>query len=229
MIIVIIIAVIAVIAAIVVLVVLPDDEDKRKKYLTKLTQLVEGQMAEIEGAENSFRIRFRYHERDFVYEDILDKGFQEQPVQRGYLKLATGTDLVLSFTERERASLISGDSQFSASSAWRKNLNRSRQAKKLKSFGIYTNNQAFADALMDDDEVINIFADFKNVDHRGHPFMAMEILNGELVLRFYSQAGYQPNLFDLESNVSKIENFLGILLKMAELIHKIGYRQGFII
>jgi len=223
------IAVIVVIAAIVVLVVLPDTEDKRKKYLSGLAHLVEGQMTLIDGTENSFRIQFRYRDRDFLYEDIIEKGFQDHSLHRGYLKLGTQTNLVLSFTERERSSIISSGTQVDSTTAWRRNLNRSRQAKTLKSFGIYTNNQPFVDALMADDEVVSVFAGLKNVDHRGHPFMALDIREGDLVMRFYSEAGYHPNLFDLENNVSKIENYLGILMKMADRIRAIGYHQRFIL
>ncbi len=224
---VIVLAVIAVIAAIVVLVFLPDTEDKRKKYLTKLTHLVEGQMSLLEGTEDCFRIRFRYQEHDFVFEDIIDKSFQGQAHQQGYLKLKTGTDLVLSFTERERSSLLQSGAVSGIS--WQKNMGHTRQAKKLRAFGIYTNNQGFVDALMADDEVVNFFAGFKNVDHRGHPFMALEILEGDLVLRLYAEAGYRPSLFDLQNNVSRIEGFLGILLKMHAKIRSIGYNKGFIL
>ena len=212
------ILVIGIIALIVVLFFLPETEDRRKKYLNKFSQLVEGNLETIEGSDNSYRVRFRYQGNDFIYEDIEEEEFRQRKYHQGYLKAPTGTDLVLSFMEKERSTIVETGAARARSNAL--------TSRKLKAFEIYSNNQMLAEALMADDEVVDIFAAFKNVDHRGHPFMAMEILEGCLVLRFYSTEGFKPSLFSLQNNVSAVEGFLDRMVKVIRKVQRIREEKG---
>jgi len=220
--------IVAIVAAIVILMVLPDNEDKRKNYLAQLAKLLEGQCDLIEGTEDCYRVQFNFRGKNFIYEDIMEEGFQQRRFQRGYLKVPLGINLVLSFTERERSTLVENATLRNIGTGWHKNLGNSRSAKKMSAFDIYTNNQGLVDVLMADEEILNMFAGFKNIDSRGHPFMALDILEGYLILRFYSREGFKPDLIDLQDNVSRIEGYLDLLSRMVDKIQRQASDKGFL-
>jgi len=198
----------------------PDPDEKRKNYLSDLAHLLEGQKEAIGGAGHSSRIRFHYQGEDFIFEHIEEEGFQGKAYHQGYLKVNTKTDLVVSFSEKERAKLLASAKAKNAGTTW--------LPPKLKTLQLYTNHQVWADRLMADQEVVDTLAQFKNVDGRGHPFMAMEILDGVLVLRFYAKEGFKPSLFNLQTNVSRIEEFLDLMVRLVRKIRAIGIQKGFI-
>ena len=184
-------------------------EDVREKYLDDLARFLEGKKEKLEQPENSFKIIFHHDDREFVFEDIEDYGFQTSNY-KGVLKRQTTSKLTMSFTERTK-SMFRTDRQ-TVQDGWIDHSGEMRMGKPLDRFHLYTNNAEVAAGLISDSEVFNVFKGFMNVDMRGHPVMSLEIIEGVITLRFHPRGNLKPNLIDLRNNVTTIENFFDKLV-----------------
>ena len=197
-------------------------QDKRKAYLKKLKDFLEGNLESIEGEDDSYRITFHYKNNEFVYEDIQQHTFGDRVFYQGYLRVNTGTNLVLSFTERERTAMRDSVSSLQdIHSPWKQNIGKVMLPEDLNRFKLFTNEPALAQRLLADEEVVKIFVKFINMDRRAHPVMSLEVLEGIVVLRFYSSGGFRPSLFDLVENYTAIEPYLEIMTYMTGRIRKV--------
>ncbi len=94
--------------------------------------------------------------------------------------------------------------------------------KVFKEFSIFSNRPDVARELFKDDAVVRVFAKFKNKDVRGKPEMALEVVDGVLMLKFYP-LGHQlePMIFDLRQNVSLIQDYLEDMIIVYRQVKKI--------
>jgi hypothetical protein len=111
----------------------------------------------------------------------------------------------MSFTEQTKAMLRSEGHKLQ--DGWVDYSGGVKMREPLNIFHLHTNNSEVAKILLNDPEVFNIFKGFINFDSRGHPMMSLEVLDGVITLRFHSQGALEPNLLDLRSNVTTIENY----------------------
>lgn len=189
-----------------------DTQVTRKKYLEDLAHYVSGQLSPSEQYENAYKIEFSYEGRNYVFEDIKDEGLKDMIYSKGLLRVKTPFDLIINFMEVQRTTLM-------AKSNTTKGVN---VPKKLNQFAIFTNMPDKTNQLFHDEEIVKIFAKYKNIDKRGHPIMSLEINGNYVVLKFHP-AGQElkPNLLDLQFKVPSIGQHLDCMttvLKKMELI-----------
>lgn len=195
-----------------------EKKDTRKKHLDKLTEFLNAQREEIDGRPNSFSLRFEYRKVPFLYEDIEDKVF-DKVNYRGFLRLNLPIQFNVVFTESQKSAFRSTPVSLAKGSM---TTNKIEGPKGFRDFDIFSNHPDVAQKLFNDDMAVRIFAKFKNKDVRGKPEMALEIVDGVLLLKFYP-LGYQlsPTIFDLRNNVSLIQTYLEDMLIIHRAITKI--------
>ena len=100
-----------IILGIVILVVLillnikiPNTKDKRKQYLQSLADYLETKLEPMEGQDHSYRLRFVYKNKQFIFEDVEDR-LQNSCVYKVFLKAITSSKLKIDFTERPRTTI----------------------------------------------------------------------------------------------------------------------------
>ena len=79
---------------------------------------------------------------------------------------------------------------------------------------------AMVKALLEDPKVAAIFSEFKNFDTRGYPFMSLRFFDGVMILEFYENIIYKPNLPTIMGSVSNIENNIKKLLYILRKLEK---------
>lgn len=190
----------------------PGRKKSRKDFLESLRVFLDGKLEPIEGSENAFRIRFTHEGKEFVYEDHEEEGIKEV-VFRSYLKTKTASRLTLNFMEKETGHsfksdvvLISGVNEESAQKDVKVKI-----PKLFEVFSIITNNPTLTNNLFSDTKVVSIFSEFKNVDHRGHPFMALKIIEGMIILEFHPSGSLFPPPLSQHNNIPMIEKYLDSL------------------
>ncbi|MBN1869096.1 MAG: hypothetical protein JW847_00750 [Candidatus Omnitrophica bacterium] len=193
----------------------------REQFLQELSNFLQGTLEPMESDSNekSYRIKFRYKEQDFVYEDLENQGFKDK-VYKAYLKAKTPSKLMLTFAEKEHSTRIRTEI-FIASEVSTNNMDEHvqlRVPKYLKDLKIVTNDSAAANKLLEDPKTASVFKRYKNVDNRGYFFLTISIVNGEIVLEFRSIKSCHPNVFDLRSDIHSIDNHLE---RMIALIRKL--------
>ncbi|MCK5580698.1 MAG: hypothetical protein KAJ18_05440 [Candidatus Omnitrophica bacterium] len=190
-----------------------DLQSKRKEYLEGIARIFEAELKEIEGAENSFHIEFKYKDVDFVYEDLEDKGVEDNVVYRGFLKAKLPINLTLSFTEKSRGKIRAKmDTLSDLSSPWTEEGQHIIVPKVLEKFSVYTNMAQKANDLLADEQVFKELARYQSVDSRGHPVMSWDIRGGVISLRFHFGSGLKPSLMELHGDVGVIEDYVQRLL-----------------
>lgn len=198
-----------------------EKKDTRKKHLDGLIDLLHAEQHDISGRVNSYELRFEYRKAPFLYEDIEDKVF-EKVIYRGFLRLNLPIQFNVVFTEHKKTSFRSIP-LFLAQSSSAATSNKIESPKGFKEFDIFSNKPEVATKLFEDDAVARAFAKFKNKDINGRPEMALEIVDGVLVLKFYPLGQQlEPTIFDLRNNVSLIENFLEDMLVIYRQMCKIA-------
>lgn len=182
----------------------------RDRSLQKLADFLEGKLEPLEGFDNSYKIEFEHKGKSFVYEDVEDKGFSDVSHYRAFLKHKTSTPFVLSFTEKSRTQMRANikSLQDVVRNPWGSKANDLATPKGLEEFTIFTNQIPQANELFANEQIVDIFVRYKNIDARGYPVMSLEIPDGTAVLRFHGEGELKPNLFDLRSNVASIEHHL---------------------
>jgi len=195
----------------------------REECLQDLAKFLEGTLEPIEdeGYSNSFRIRFKFSDESFVFEDWEKQGFKDR-VYTAYLKVKTPNPLTLNFSGKERSTKIRTDI-FIASNVSSQQIERTvqlRVPKHLNDLNVSTNDTTVANELLEVGKISSIFKQFKNKDSRGISFMPIKILNGVVTLEFYSDKILKPNLSTLYSDISSIDGYLNKLMVFVRELQK---------
>ena len=188
-----------------------EKKDARKKHLAGLQELLNAEQQEIPGRPNSFILRFEYRKVPFWYEDIEDKIF-DKVNHRGFLRVSLPVNFNVVFTENVKSAFRSAPVALAQSSS-AGGTNQIDSPRGFKEFSIFSNKPDVAKKLFEDESVVRVFLKFKNKDSRGKSEMALEIVDGVLLLKFYSLGQQsEPTMFDLRNNVGLIEDYLEDLL-----------------
>jgi len=213
-----------VIALVVGIIYLSNDiekKDSRQKHLDGLVKMLDAQMEEIPGRVNSFALRFEYRDIPFLYEDIEDNVF-DKVVYRAFLRVSLPVNFNIVFTEEVKSSFRSNPAALNMA-AGSQGSNQIDSPRSFKEFSIFSNKPDAASLLLADDAAVRIFAKYKNKDARGKPEMALEVIDGVLMLKFYPLGQQlEPTVFDLRHNVSLIENYLEDMIVIYRLVQAIS-------
>jgi len=193
----------------------PLETKTREQFLQELAAFLHEKLEPIEDEEhkNSFRIRFEFDGESFVYENLEKQGFKGK-IYKSYLKVKIPSKLTLTFTEKRRSMRIRNDI-FIASEISAQDIDKSIQLqvpKSLKDMNVFSNDPAEANRIFEDRRIEAIFRQFKNVDDRGYPFLSIGIVDGAVILEFYPQERFTPNLSALQSDIASIEDLLEKLI-----------------
>ena len=169
--------------------------------------------------KHSFSIKFIFEGYEFVLGSVDEKIFGGR-VEKVFLKTIIPTPFILSFSEMEGSMMTRLD--MTLISKVEDTPRSSQQAvnipKDLKTLHIFTNNIEQTNRLFSDPKIVRILTKFKNVDHRGYPFMALKVIEGVVILEFYPSYVSHPSLYALRNNVSLIENYL---VDLKEIMQKL--------
>lgn len=190
----------------------PSKKKSREDLLKDLTRVLDGQMEEVEGFENSFRINFSFEGYSFRYEDIESVGFKDK-IYKSYLKIDTDTKLTLIFGEKHRTKLIQHAKSHSHGIV--------RLPKTFQDFGATSNNVSLAEAFLDEPKVIKIFKKFANFDPWGKARMQIRLTDGSIVLSFDSEVGglHKPLRYVTETSI--IEEYLDELIVLVKRLESL--------
>ena len=198
----------------------------REQFLKELADSMEGSVEPLHDPlqPNAFRVIFNFEGEKFIYEDIEELSFREK-LFKGYLKCQTPSSLDLYVTEKEKSNkIIQPELQFSAHKNFKEKI-KVHVPRSLRQFNVYTNHPQEANILLGDEKIAQVFAGFKNADSRGHPFLSLKILHGEVVLEFHSTVVYTPNRTDLINNVALMENYVQKLLLIVNKLKEIEQKK----
>jgi len=195
----------------------------REQFLKEFAKFLDGTLEPIEDEthENSFRIRFKYSDENFVYEDFEKPGFKKN-VNMARLRIKVSGGLTLKFEEKKHSTTIRKDifiaSEISTQSE-RKNYDI-QVPKQLEGLSVFTNDSIVASKLFEDKKISSILKEFKNTDTLGHPFLSIGIINGVITLEFSPGDIYYPNLPALYTDVSSIDHHLSNLMVIVRKLKK---------
>ena len=195
----------------------------RELFLEDLAKNFEGNLEEVDNEmySNSFRIRFQFSGQDFIFEDLEKVGFKDK-VYGAQIKVATPSKFTLSFAGKRRSTKIR-TSIFLASEISSQNVGHNLQLevpKFLSDFDVYTNDTIIANRIFEFGKTLSVFKQLMNRDSSGYSFMPIEIVNGTIVLEFYSDKTLQPNLSSLYNDVSSFEDYLNKLMTLVRKLHE---------
>ncbi|MEW5894613.1 MAG: hypothetical protein AB1650_02475 [Candidatus Omnitrophota bacterium] len=196
-----------------------EKNDERQRHLKALVKLLEAEMEEIPGRKNSFVLQFTYRKVPFFYEDIEESIF-EKVAHHGFLRMPLPINFNIVFTEDLKNAFRSAHLAPGLVSS---DTNSIESPHGFKEFHIFSNKPKVAEELFNDDAVVRVFSRYKSRDLRGKPQMALEVVDGVLIQKFYS-LGHQlePSIFDLRKNTSKIMDFLEDMLIIYRQVKKIS-------
>lgn len=203
----------------------PVDTDSRKRYLAAMAGYFDSKVEDMDEQGQNFRVPFSVAGRDIAFEDYEDRTIATDVFRQGLLKVKTRSRLTLIFTEKSRAKIRTDiksieDLKF----GWAQVSSELVLPKGLSEFSVFTNQPGLANLLLADSRIVSLFLAFKSQGDRGHPLMALEIKEGEVVLKFHAPGSNQkPNLWDIQGNATSIERHVHDLLPLAE---KIDSLQG---
>ena len=187
----------------------------REQFLKELTEFLDGTLEPIEDEthKNSFRIRFKYSDEDFVYEDLEKSGFKKD-VNMAYLKVETPDRFTLKFQEKKHTTTIRKEifiaSEISAQSE-QKNY-KLQVPKHLELFNVIASDPVMANKLFEDKKISSILKELRNTDTLGHPFLSIGIDKGIITLEFFQGEIYYPRLISLYADVSTIDHYLSNIM-----------------
>lgn len=190
-----------------------DEKSGRKEYLEALAKFLDVPLEQGEGTAGNgdvYRVKFKYEGRDVMFEDVEDRTFEKEIFREGFLKTRTSSQLTLNFTEKAHATIRTNIQNIKdLRHGWAQESRDIVLPKALKEFGVYTNNPLLVKRLVADDRIVNLMKSYKNRDSRGHAVMSLEVIGGEIVLKFHAPGmDLVPNLWDLQDNVTAIEKYL---------------------
>ena len=194
-------------------------QGKREEYLQGMARIFETNVEKVEGAENSFFLKFIYKGVEFWFEDMEDKDREDRRLYRGFLKARLPINLTLSFSEKMRTTIRGKvDSLIETASSRAGGGQYIILPKALKKFGVFTNREKQAADLLADERVVKELARYQSVDSRGHPMMSWDIREGVVSLRFHFGTGLKPNLQEFHGNAGALE---GYVQRMLVIVNKI--------
>ena len=204
-----------IILGIVILVVLillnikiPNTKDKRKQYLQSLADYLETKLEPMEGQDHSYRLRFVYKNKQFIFEDVEDR-LQNSCVYKVFLKAITSSKLKIDFTERPRTTIRANvQSLDDLKAPWLVDAEKVILPPPLQGFTVFASDNKKAIQLFTKDQVVKIFTGFKNMTSLGHPYQSLAIVDGVVTLSFHPPGELKPTWGDLQENISRIEDFL---------------------
>ncbi len=188
---------------------LQSKQKTREEFLKQFEEFVGSSFQPIEDQENCFRIVFNFDGEEFVFEDIEKHGFKGN-TYKARLKVAMPGKFNMSFIERtadavKHSSIL--ESTGLDSKIYKQQLHF-KMPKELSLFDVVTNNMKLAQEILNDDKIVRIFSEFKNIKGPGYPFVSFRIEDSELILDFYPfEAPFLPNLRFLYSDVASIEDY----------------------
>ena len=194
----------------------------RKGRLKELTQLVEGHMEGIPGERACYRVKFDFEGYAFVFEDLVEQGMEDL-LNRACLKVSTKARFSLDFTEKERTLRITADVVIVSEI---KDVPLVPKIKvtpppELGNLEIFTDDPAMVNEFFKQRKVVKIFKAFQNKDNRGFVFNALRIKDGVVILEFYANSTFQPNLDVFWHNIYSIEDYADRLLFIARVMDRL--------
>ena len=197
------------------------NEKPRTTHLKKMENFLEGRLESLEHRPNSYRLIFSVEKIEFVFEDIEDIGFPSNRF-KGYLKAQTQSNLTLSFTEKEGATVRTNIVRASEIPAQGEDLRKVKVPPEFQVFNIHTNSPQRVNALFADDEILSILKGLKNRDFRGRPFVSLEIKDGLIVLEFHANRLLRPHIYELHDDYSIIEKYVNQLIILVKKLNILG-------
>lgn len=199
----------------------------KEESLKEIIRVFGGTREPIPNLENSYRIRLKFENQDFIFEDLEERGFREI-VNKVFLKIKTNTSLNLTFTELEKATTMRSPivlaSQIKEEDIVVTGM-KIYLPKPLKDLKVNTNDAVLVNKLFEDDKIADIFIGFKNTDTRGYPSVSLKIVEGILTLEFGSRPTFRPSLLALRSHVSSLEDYLETLLIIVKKINNLSHQH----
>ncbi len=199
-----------------------ESKETREQFLEKLTKYLEGKQEKIKEREDSYRIFFKYYEKQFLFEDVMEIGFSKQ-VNNGYLRNKTNKTLNLHFNPIQRGGIVHSEALI-ASHLDTSNYQEQIEIKlpeELKVFHVDTSDPIQAKALIEDPKIANIFAYYKEADVKGQHRMSLKIQNGVIIVSFHSSILRHPSLISLHTNIKMIDTHLEKISELSEAIEKV--------
>ena len=197
----------------------------REQYLVELERYLEGKVERLPDLPQSYRINFMYSDRNFIYEDVFEKGFSGDSY-KVFLRASTSSAFTLYFIQRERKDrILTGEHPFSpdpGKNDLAEETPKLKLPRSLNMFNVQTNNMGWVNKLLVHRKASRVFAEFKNVDSRGSPFNSLKILDGQIVLEFHSKPVFYPNVYGLYKSISSIEDYLDKLVVVIQAIKEIS-------
>ena len=191
----------------------------KEEYLTKLNKYVDGRMEKIEGMTNAYRINFEMDGGQFTFEDVEEKSINST-IDKVFLKINTESKINLFFTERKQRTQIRTGMVIASDIPERGGEEEVelKVPKSLDMFEVHTNAPALINLLFQNPQVASFLSELKNADQRGSPFIPFKITNGWVVLSFYKESMFHPNIMELSKEVATIEKYVDPLLIIDNLI-----------
>jgi hypothetical protein len=197
----------------------------RLDYLEELTDFLQGALEPIEdpGYKDSYRVRFKFKEEDFVFEDIVGVGFKDK-IYKYYLKVKTPYNLTLTFAEKKRSLRIRTDI-FIASEVSTRQVDQKVRLQLpdfLKDLLVSTNDAAQANKFFEDKKVSAIMKSFKHIDTRAYPYISLSIMDGLISLEFHADKTLKPNITDIWINIPSIEDYLEKIIVLVKKLKEVA-------
>ncbi|OGX08773.1 MAG: hypothetical protein A2Z88_00935 [Omnitrophica WOR_2 bacterium GWA2_47_8] len=189
----------------------------RQEYLEELADFLEGQLDAMTEYPDSFRISFKFENRDFEFQDLRQEGFNVV-TYKGYLRTKTKGSLTINFTEKPRGAVRS--QIVLASDIPTQKVEGLVVPKKLDKFNIFANDVFIANALFGNEAALSVLTKLRYQDDRGHPIMPLMIRDGWISLEFTPLITVKPNLSDLRDNVTLSDHYAAGLLLLADFIDR---------
>lgn len=198
-------------------------KETREEFLDKLAKFLEGRVEPIKERDNSFRLYFKYYEKQFVFEDMLEAGFSKE-VNNAYLKNKTNKTLNLKFKPIEKGGIVHSETLMVSrlNSANFQEKIEIKLPEELKVFKIETDDPIQVKALLENPQVAEILSYYKDSDVKGIHRMSLKIQNGVIFLEFQPSVMRHPSLVSLRTNYQLINDHLEKLSILSEAIDKVA-------
>ncbi|MBF0478367.1 MAG: hypothetical protein HQL26_02690 [Candidatus Omnitrophica bacterium] len=219
-----IIAVISIVGLLVVSVPSLGDKKNRMVFLNEMAELLDGQLKPWEEREGAFRIFFKFQDRDFILEDILEHGLKID-VNRAYVRLAVEGSFLMTFAEMEKARIIRQEKPESVPALHamlRKIEVVATLPGELAGLEIHTNDHFIVNQLLKEKKFLKILSQLKNKDTRGIVSMPVRFYEGFLSLDIYAKGPRQPNLLTFYTRPHEINKYFAIMIELANIAQVIS-------
>ena len=144
-------------------------------------------------------------------------------LNRAFLKVPTKARFSLDFTEKERTLRITADVVIVSEIKDAPIVSKIKVVTppELGDLEIFTDDPAMVNEFFKRRKIVKIFQTFQNKDNRGFVFNALRIKDGMVMLEFYANSTFQPNLDVFWHNIYSIEDYAEKLLFVAKTIDRL--------